>query len=117
MRRTTRERAMPHQTVSVRLPVETKARLDELAKKTGRPASLIAERAVAAYVASELKIVEGIERGLADMRAGRVTPREEVLAHSWQRSEARRVGQEGFSTCRAQCSPHTEKTKTIERTN
>ena len=71
---------MPRQTVSVRLSIETKARLDELAKRTGRPASLIAERAVAAYVAYELKMVEGIERGLADMRAGRVTPHEEVMA-------------------------------------
>ena len=35
-------------------------------------------------VERELAIIEGIERGLADMKAGRVTPHEEVMARAYE---------------------------------
>src|SRR3546814_20626057 len=78
-RRTQRMTVMSSTTMSLRLPTETKERLDALAKRTRRSRSFLAGEAVTAYVERELAIVEGIERGLADMRAGRVTPHDEAM--------------------------------------
>ena len=66
------------ETVTVRMPSETKARLEELAHHTRRSKSFLAGEAIAAYVERELAIVEGIKRGMADIEAGRTVPHEEV---------------------------------------
>ncbi len=66
------------ETVTIRMPSETKARLEELARHTRRSKSFLAGEAIADYVDRELAIVEGIKRGLADLEAGRTTPHEEV---------------------------------------
>ena len=66
------------ETVTIRMPSETKARLEELAQHTRRSKSFLAGEAIADYVERELAIVEGIKRGLADMEAGRTVPHEEV---------------------------------------
>ncbi|MFH1793435.1 MAG: CopG family ribbon-helix-helix protein [Pseudomonadota bacterium] len=65
-------------TVTIRMPRETKARLEELARHTRRSKSFLAGEAIADYVERELAIVEGIKRGLADIEAGRTVPHEEV---------------------------------------
>lgn len=66
-------------TLTVRLPAEIKERLDELAERTRRTKSFLAGEAIAAYVARELDIVEGIGRGLEDVRAGRVVPHDVAM--------------------------------------
>jgi predicted transcriptional regulator len=61
-------------TLSIRLSSDTKAQLGLLAAATRRSKSFLAAEAVAAYVARERAIIDGIERGLADMKAGHMVP-------------------------------------------
>lgn len=65
--------------MTVRLPAEVKDRLDLLAERTRRTRSFLAGEAIAGYVAHELAIIEGIHEGLEDVRAGRVTPHDQVM--------------------------------------
>jgi predicted transcriptional regulator len=67
-------------TMTIRLSSELKDKLDRLAQGTRRSKSFLAAEAVSAYVDRELEIIEGIQRGLADMRAGRTVPHEQVVA-------------------------------------
>lgn len=67
-------------TMTIRLSSETKAELSLLANVTRRSKSFLAAEAVAAYVARERGIIEGIERGLADMNAGRTILHDEAMA-------------------------------------
>ena len=67
-------------TMSIRLSSETKAQLGLLATATRRSKSFLAAEAVAAYVARERTIIEGIERGLADMRAGNCVSHDAAMA-------------------------------------
>ncbi len=71
---------MASTTLTVRLPPKLKDRLGELAERTRRTKSFLAGEAIAGYVERELEIVSGIERGLDDMKAGRVVPHEDVMA-------------------------------------
>ena len=66
-------------TLTVRLPAATKKQLGKLATRVNRTKSYIASEAISAYVARELGIVSGIERGLADMKHGRVVPHAEAM--------------------------------------
>ena len=66
-------------TLTVRLSPEVKERLGELAARTRRTKSFLAGEAIADYVARELEVVEAIQQGLEDVRAGRVVPHEEVM--------------------------------------
>jgi predicted transcriptional regulator len=66
-------------TLTVRLPPELKERLGELAERTRRTRSFLAGEAIAGYVARELEIIGAIERGLEDVRAGRVVPHDEAM--------------------------------------
>ncbi len=66
-------------TLTVRLSPEVKDRLGELAARTRRTKSFLAGVAIAAYLARELAIVEALERGLDDVRAGRVIPHEDAM--------------------------------------
>lgn len=70
---------MSSTTVTVRLPAEVKNRLDLLAERTRRTRSFLAGEAIAGYVAHDLAIIEGIHEGLEDVRAGRVTPHDQVM--------------------------------------
>lgn len=67
-------------TMSIRLSSETKAQLSLLATVTRRSKSFLAAEAVVAYVARERVIIEGIERGLADMKAGNTVPHDAAMA-------------------------------------
>jgi predicted transcriptional regulator len=64
--------------LTVRLPAETKNNLARLAEKTRRTSSFLAADAIAAFVARELDIVEGIAAAEEDIRHGRLTPHEDV---------------------------------------
>lgn len=67
-------------TMTIRLDPRLKAKLGRLADGTRRSRSFLAAEAVEAYVDRELAIVEGIERGLADMEAGRTVSHEAAMA-------------------------------------
>jgi predicted transcriptional regulator len=67
-------------TLTVRLSAQTRDQLAELASRTRRTSSFLAADAIAEYVARELSIVAAIERGREDVRAGRVTPHDTVMA-------------------------------------
>ena len=65
-------------TLSVRLSPRTKDTLGRLAHATRRTKSFLASEAIEAFVAREMQIIEGIQRGLADAKAGRVVPHDEA---------------------------------------
>jgi predicted transcriptional regulator len=66
-------------TMTIRVTPELKDKLGRLAHNTRRTRSYLAAEAVESYVNRELQIIEGIERGLADLEAGRVTPHKEAM--------------------------------------
>lgn len=72
-------------TLTIRVTSETKEKLGRLASDTRRSKSYLAAEAVAAYVDREIEIIDGVKRGLADMKADRVVPHDQVMA------EARRI--------------------------
>jgi len=67
-------------TMTIRLDPQLKAKLGKLADGTRRSRSFLAAEAVEAYVDRELAIIEGIERGLADVEAGRTVSHEDAMA-------------------------------------
>lgn len=67
-------------TMTIRVTPDLKEKLGRLAQDTRRSRSYLAAEAVETYVARELAIIDGIQRGLDDMEAGRVVPHAEVMA-------------------------------------
>jgi predicted transcriptional regulator len=67
-------------TMTIRISPDVKAKLGRLAQGTRRSRSFLASEAVEAYVDRELEIIDGIQRGLADVAAGRVVPHGEAMA-------------------------------------
>lgn len=68
-------------TITVRVSLDTKEKLDRLAGMTGRSRSYLVADALGAYVAEEIEIVEGILEGIRDADEGRVFTGEQVKAH------------------------------------
>ena len=66
-------------TMTIRLDPHLKAKLGRLADGTRRSRSFLAAEAVEAYLDRELAIIEGIERGLADVEAGRTVSHEDAM--------------------------------------
>ena len=66
-------------TLTVRLSSDVKGKLATLADRTHRTRSFLAAEAIATYVERVLAIVEGVERGRADVRAGQVMPHDGVM--------------------------------------
>lgn len=56
--------------LTVRLPPEAKAKLDRLAGRTRRTQDELAGEVLTAYVERELAVIEAIERGRNEIRAG-----------------------------------------------
>jgi predicted transcriptional regulator len=79
-------------TLTVRLSPEVKKRLSRLAGHTRRTSSYLAGEAIADFVDRELAIVEGIERGLEDMKADRVTPHNDAMQRLRATVERKRRG-------------------------
>jgi len=67
-------------TMTIHLDPQLKAKLGGLADGTRRSRSILAAQAVETYVDRELAIIEGIERGLADVEAGRTVSHEDAMA-------------------------------------
>ena len=67
-------------TMTIRVSPELKERLGRLAQDTRRSKSFLAAEAVSAYVDRELAIIEGIQDGMRDARAGRTVSHEEAMA-------------------------------------
>lgn len=70
---------MSSTTMTVRLPTDAKDKLARLAEHTNRSLSFLAGQAIADYAERELAIVEGIEVGMEDAKAGRVVPHDEAM--------------------------------------
>ncbi len=71
-------------TMTIRVTPDLKEKLGRLALSTRRSRSYLAVEAVQAYVDRELQIIEGIQQGLHDMQARRVTPHDDVMAEARQ---------------------------------
>ncbi|MBF0168749.1 MAG: CopG family ribbon-helix-helix protein [Alphaproteobacteria bacterium] len=65
--------------VTVRVSAETNAKLEQIAKATARSKSKLLAGAIDDYIESERQFLEGIERGLADVKAGRVIDNDEMM--------------------------------------
>ena len=72
-------------TITIRVPVDVKERLDRLAELTRRSRSFLSAEALEIYTRNELEIVEQISAGVEDMEAGRVVPHEEAMAELRER--------------------------------
>jgi predicted transcriptional regulator len=70
--------------ITVRLPLKVKRRLDKLARSTARSRSVLAANAISDYVHSQEWQLQRIREGIADAKAGRVIPHEKVDA--WLKS-------------------------------
>jgi predicted transcriptional regulator len=66
-------------TLTVRVSPQVKQRLGRLAAHTKRTKSYLAGEAISDFVDRELAIVDGIKRGLEDMRAGRLVPHKTAM--------------------------------------
>lgn len=66
--------------MTIRLDPQLKMKLGRLADGTRRRRSFLAAEAVKKYVDREMAIIEGIERGLADVEAGRTVSHEDAMA-------------------------------------
>jgi predicted transcriptional regulator len=71
---------MSSETMTIRLPTEVKEKLSRISEATRRSRSYLAAEAVAAFVARELEIIEGIERSLSDADAGRLIGHRDAMA-------------------------------------
>lgn len=67
-------------TMTIRLSPDLKEKLGQLAVSSRRSRSFLATEALSAWVERELEITRGIERGLADVKAGRVVSHDEAVA-------------------------------------
>ena len=66
-------------TMTIRIATDMKRKLERLAADTRRSKSFLAAEAVSAYVERELAIIDGVQRGLADIEAGRVVPHDAAM--------------------------------------
>lgn len=67
-------------TITIRIPVELKTRLDRLAELTERSRTYLAAQALEEYVGYELELVESLRQGIEDFEAGRYFTSEQVQA-------------------------------------
>ena len=66
-------------TLTIRLPAKLKKQLGHLAECAKRTKSFLAAEAIAAYVEHEVEMIEGIKRGMADMKNGRIVPHDKAM--------------------------------------
>jgi predicted transcriptional regulator len=75
-------------TITIRIPPQVRDKLDRIAQLTDRSRSYVAADALTEYASRELDVVEGIMRGLEDVRAGRTIPHDEAMAILRKRIDA-----------------------------
>lgn len=75
-------------TMTIRVSPELKESLTRLSQVTRRSNSFLAGEAVATYVARELEIVVGIQRGIEDVKAGRVISHDQAMTELFAAIEA-----------------------------
>jgi predicted transcriptional regulator len=80
-------------TLSVRIDVGTKKRLEALAKRARRSKSFLAAEAIAAFVEAESWQLDEIQTGLEELDEGRGTPQKDVAnwLRSWGRTRERKA--------------------------
>ncbi|HET9536142.1 MAG TPA: CopG family ribbon-helix-helix protein [Mesorhizobium sp.] len=78
-------------TMTIRVSLETKEKLDRIAAETRRSKSFLAAEALADYADRELEIIAGIKRGMADAEAGRVVPHDQAMAEIYAVIDAAEV--------------------------
>lgn len=71
---------MAAETMHVRLPEQTREKLERLAAATNRPRTYHIIAALERYLAQENWQIAHIHEGLADLEAGRATPHHDVMA-------------------------------------
>lgn len=72
------------ETLSIRIDVETKKRLDALSKRSKRSKSFLAAEAIAAYIESEEWQLGEIQAGIAELDSGQDVSHEKVT--KWLKS-------------------------------
>jgi RHH-type transcriptional regulator, rel operon repressor / antitoxin RelB len=79
-------------TLSVRLNVETKKRLEKLAKRSRRSKSFLAAEAISAYLETESWQLNEIQAGLKELEKGEGVEHENVAAwlSSWGKTRERK---------------------------
>lgn len=80
-------------TLSVRIDVETKKRLDALARRARRSKSFLASEAITAFVDAESWQLDEIQAGVRELDEGRGVPHKAVATwlRSWGRKHERRA--------------------------
>lgn len=66
--------------LTIQISPETSDNLGRLASDVRRSRTELAAEAVERYVEQQLRVVDGIRRGIADMESGRVVPHDEAMA-------------------------------------
>lgn len=79
--------------LSVRIDVNTKKRLEALAKRARRSKSFLAAEAIAAFVEAESWQLDEIQASIKDLDEGRAVPHEDVAnwLRSWGRKRERKA--------------------------
>ena len=67
-------------TMTIRVTAEAKRRLDQMARETRRSRSFLAAEAVDRYLDREQAIIDGINRGRADVAAGHLVTNDAAFA-------------------------------------
>jgi len=87
--------SQPHMstTLSIRIDVDTKKRLEALAKRARRSKSFLAAEAIAAFVDAESWQLDEIQIGLKELDEGRGVPHKDVAnwLRSWGRKRERKA--------------------------
>lgn len=68
------------ESLSLRLPLKTRQKLEQLAQSTGRSKSVLAVEALDQYLESEAWQIEAIKQGIASADAGELIDIDEVEA-------------------------------------
>jgi len=69
---------------SIRLPQETKAKIDTLARAMGRPRNYLIAEAIERYIQEESWQIAEIQAGIAEDDAGLGVPHEEVMRDAYE---------------------------------
>jgi RHH-type transcriptional regulator, rel operon repressor / antitoxin RelB len=80
-------------TLSVRIDIDTKKRLEALAKRARRSKSFLAAEAIAAFVEAESWQLDEIQTGINQLDDGRSVPHKDAATwlRSWGRKRERKV--------------------------